>query len=129
MQSLNNSRQRNAILDYLRSTKEHPTADTIYEAVREEFPKISLGTVYRNLTLLCSLGTIQKLSSLSGPDRFDYNEKSHPHFECTKCGRVLDINADMSAIDDSVSDDFKGSITGHSITFYGLCPKCLSENN
>ena len=70
--TLKRSRQRDAILAFLKTRKDHPTADTVYMSVREEFPNISLGTVYRNLTLLTDLGMIQKLSMGAGvPDRFD----------------------------------------------------------
>ena len=79
------SRQRECIRDFLIHRIDHPTAETIYMNVRETFPKISLGTVYRNLSLLSELGEIQKISTGIGPDRFDGNTAPHYHFICQKC--------------------------------------------
>ena len=60
--TLKYSRQRESIKEYLMSTKEHPTADMVYQHVREQYPKVSLGTVYRNLNLLAELGEVNKLT-------------------------------------------------------------------
>ena len=79
MPALKYSRQRESIKRFLMSRYDHPTADTIYLHVREEFPNISLGTVYRNLSLLTELGEIIKITT-DGPDRFDGNVKPHSHF-------------------------------------------------
>lgn len=74
------SRQRQAIMDYLMSTTEHPTADTIYANVKEQYPNISLGTVYRNLNLLADEGQILRLSCGDGSDHFDGTIEPHYHF-------------------------------------------------
>ncbi len=73
------SRQRESIKEYLSHTKEHPTADTVYMNIREKYPNISLGTVYRNLNLLVEQGEIIKLSPGNGCDRYDCNTQSHYH--------------------------------------------------
>ena len=77
MANLKYSRQREAIKEFLASTKEHPTADTVYMHVREEFPRISLGTVYRNLNLLADMGEINKITTPDGGDRFDGSVEPH----------------------------------------------------
>ncbi len=82
------SRQRESILQYLRSATCHPTAEDIYHHIQTDNPNISLGTVYRNLTLLSDLGQIQKISTLDGPDRFDGNFLPHYHFVCREIGRA-----------------------------------------
>lgn len=77
---LKRSKQRESIKKFLISRYDHPTAETVYMNIKEEFPNISLGTVYRNLSLLADIGEIQKLSTGIGPDRFDGNPKPHYHF-------------------------------------------------
>ncbi len=127
--TMKRSRQREAILQFLKGRKDHPTADTIYANVREEFPNISLGTVYRNLTLLSETGQIQKLSmGATAQDRFDYNTAPHYHFICTKCGAVLDMEMDnLETIDQFAEKHFDGKIEGHVAYFYGTCAECLSK--
>ena len=88
------SRQREAIKTFLAGRYDHPTAETVYLGIKEEFPNISLGTVYRNLSLLSDIGEIQKLSTGIGPDRFDGNPALHYHFICKHCGSVLDLSVD-----------------------------------
>ena len=126
MESLNRySRHRESIQEYLMNTKEHPTADTVYAALRVTNPNISLGTVYRNLNQLADQGKILKLSLDDGSERFDGNPNPHYHFSCRKCGRVMDLDIDsLDYINKVASEHFKGSIEGHFIYFYGLCELC-----
>jgi len=100
MAAIKYSRQREAIKHYLASTKEHPTADTVYLHVKEDFPNISLGTVYRNLNLLTDIGEAIKIPTPDGGDRFDGNVIPHNHFLCTICGRLLDLELDMKSIEE-----------------------------
>ena len=91
MATLKYSRQRESIKEFLTGRTDHPTADFVYENMKQIYPNISLGTVYRNLSLLADLGEIQKLSSFGGADRFDARTVPHCHFMCTRCGRVMDV--------------------------------------
>ena len=97
MPAIKHSKQREAIMAFLKTRYDHPTADTVYMNIRQEFPNISLGTVYRNLSLLADLGEIQKLTPGQGPDRFDANVQPHYHFICKTCGQVMDM--DMENLD------------------------------
>ncbi|MCI9123847.1 MAG: transcriptional repressor [Eubacterium sp.] len=127
---MNYSRQRDSILQYLRSTKSHPTADTIYQNILTENPNISLGTVYRNLTQLTKLGEIQKLTFFDGPDRFDAAADPHYHFVCTKCGSIFDLDLDLyslSHINLLASHNFSGMVEGHMTYFYGVCQQCMEK--
>ena len=129
MKALKYSRQRESIINFLSTRKDHPTADTIYNHIREEYPNISLGTVYRNLSLLTELGKIQKLSYGIGPDHFDGNAAPHYHFLCEACGAVSDIEInDMPDIQAVASKSFEGSITGYNLHFFGKCPLCKETN-
>lgn len=122
------SRQRESIKNFLAARCDHPTAETIYVNMKKEFPNISLGTIYRNLSLLSELGEIQKLSTGIGPDRFDGNPKPHYHFICNSCGCVLDLEvANLDHINILAGQNFGGEIEGHIAFFYGKCPSCKSE--
>ncbi len=130
MAELKYSRQREAIRNYLSETKEHPTAETVYHAIRKIYPNISLGTVYRNLNLLADTGEINKLSCGDGSEHFDYDTSRHYHFICTGCGRVLDLKmASIDSINTIAGSHFDGTIEGHSTYFYGKCPCCKSGSS
>lgn len=86
MPALKYSRQREAIKSFLMTRKDHPTADVVYHSLRADFPNISLGTVYRNLTLLADLGEIARLRLGDGVDHFDADTSRHYHFICSECG-------------------------------------------
>lgn len=123
------SRQREAILQCVLSHHDHPTADTIYMEVRESFPNISLGTVYRNLSLLTKIGKIQKISCEDRTDRFDGLSTPHSHFICDSCGCLMDLSyhpdTDLYA---KLNKHFDGNITGCSIIFHGMCKDCMDKS-
>lgn len=128
MSDLRYSRQREAILDFLCTRKDHPTAAVVYQNVRREYPNISLGTVYRNLTLLADLGKIQCLRLNDGTDHFDADTSEHYHCVCTECGRVLDLDmSPLGAINDMAARGFNGKITGHMVYFHGICENCITK--
>ena len=125
----NFSRQREEIIKVLRSTYTHPTAAWVYSRVKEVIPNISLGTVYRNLSLLSDIGEIQKLSTGIGPDRFDGNPALHYHFICKHCGSVLDLSVDgLDHINVLANQGFDGEIEGHITYFYGKCADCKKNS-
>ena len=127
--TINKSKQRDAIVEYLMSRKDHPTADKIYHAIREDFPNISLGTVYRNLTLLAELGMIQKVSCGDSSEHFDGNPMPHNHFICTNCGNVIDLEMEnIDFVDTLAANHFNGTVNGHNIYFQGICENCISKN-
>ena len=131
MAALKYSRQRETIKHYLMTTKEHPTADTVYLHVKKDFPNSSLGTVYRNLNLLTDIGEAVKISTPNGGDRFDGRLEPHNHFLCTKCGRLLDLDLDMHSIEEVnrlAAENFDGVITSSSTLFYGECSDCIKKS-
>lgn len=126
--ALKYSRQREVIKDFLKTRKDHPTADVVYTNVREQYPNISLGTVYRNLTLLADIGEIQRLRVGDGVDHFDADVSPHYHFVCTECGSVIDLEMDsIDNIVDIAGMNFDGKITGHVTYFYGICGNCSKK--
>lgn len=129
MANLKYSKQRETIKEYLRSTTEHPTADMVYDKVRETFPNISLGTVYRNLNLLVNEGEAIRISCGDSSERFDGNTSNHYHFMCTKCHRVSDL-FDIESLDHInalAANNFNGVIEGHVAYFYGICEECKGK--
>lgn len=129
MKTLKYSRQRESIKKYLDGRTDHPTAEQIYQNVRIEYPNISLGTVYRNLSLLTDMGELLKISCGGLSEHFDPNTHPHYHFICTKCGNVHDIEMDnIDFINTLAGKSFSGQIEGHSTYFYGKCEKCSTKN-
>lgn len=130
MGTLKYSRQRASIKEYLMSTADHPTADTVYLHVRKEFPRISLGTVYRNLNLLADMGEAVKITTPHGGDRFDGCTDPHYHVVCTSCGKVFDLKLDstyMEEINQLADKYFHGNIDSHTTLFYGTCQECIEN--
>ena len=126
---IKHSRQREAIRANLMARYDHPTAETVYLDIKEDFPNISLGTVYRNLSLLADLGEIQKISTGSGPDRFDGNPKPHCHFKCRSCSSVLDIPFEYPEnLNAHANKSFAGIIEENLIQFFGVCPDCIETH-
>lgn len=128
MTTLKYSRQREAIKHFLQGRTDHPTADTIYTSLREEYPNISLGTVYRNLALLSEIGEIAKISTGSGAEHYDAVVAQHQHFICNHCHRVYDIHlSNIDSVIAAADRDFPGRIESCQTNFYGICAECLAD--
>lgn len=127
---MNYSRQREEIIHFLQSRKDHPTAETVYENVRKIYPKISLGTIYRNLTLLADNGVILRLRLSDGIDHFDADVSEHYHVICQNCGSVvdLDLKEKIFPIDTNILN-YNGIITGQITYFTGICSECIPKTN
>jgi Fe2+ or Zn2+ uptake regulation protein len=124
------SRQRERILQLLRETNSHPTADWIYSTLKKEIPNLSLGTVYRNLNILADQGHIQKLPFGSAFDRFEAKIAPHYHLVCEKCGLVEDFKMPQySDINQKAEKMSSFRISRHRIDFFGLCEKCQNKTN
>lgn len=122
------SKQREAILGFLTQSKDHPTADVVYQEVRKEYPNISLGTVYRNLALFVKEGQACSLFPGDGKEHFDGTVQPHYHLYCKNCLRVMDLDLPYQAeITHTAQRSFSGVLETHQICFYGLCPQC-AEN-
>ncbi|MBN1911890.1 MAG: transcriptional repressor [Pirellulales bacterium] len=122
------TRQRQVVLEELRKVSCHPTAPELYELVRKRLPKISLGTVYRNLERLSQRGTIRKLVLGGTETRFDGDLDVHDHVRCAECGRVDDVENLPKKIPDPAPDMAAGyTILGHRLEYFGLCPSCQQK--
>lgn len=119
------TKQKKVILEVLKNTTSHPTADWVYEQAKKQIPDISLGTVYRNLNVLRDMGEIKELNYSSSQSRFDGNPVDHYHFNCENCHRVYDLNIpvkkEMAVF---VEKEFGHRIDSHRLEFYGVCKEC-----
>ena len=121
--------QRQVILDEIRKVKTHPTADEVYDLVRKRLPRISLGTVYRNLEILSARGLIQRIGPASQQMRFDGDTEDHYHLRCVSCGRVEDAPMiSVGDLEDAVRNQTDYSIVGHRLEFMGICPACRKDS-
>ena len=122
-------KKREAILTCLRETDLHPSADWVYNRLKPEYPDLSLGTVYRNLTLFKEQGLIASLGTVAGVERFDGNTEPHVHFVCTGCGKVVDLHrlevpAGLTAEAESTTGC---QVSSCQLTFHGMCTACQNK--
>ncbi len=114
--------QRQLIYDVLCMMPKHPTAEDVFHEVRKQQPHIAMGTVYRNLNLLCGDGDIMRIAVNGAPDRYDNNPQFHDHIICKQCGKVRDVQLDSAY---SVFSKAAGSnIIGYELLMYEICSDC-----
>lgn len=113
----------------LGGTKTHPTAAWLHERLTEEFPSLSLGTVYRNLSFLAGRGLVRVIESGTGVDRFDGDVSAHYHLVCTTCGSVADSGIPpVESLEDRAASMSGWRISSHRLVFFGICPACRDRN-
>ena len=122
------TRQRAVILDELRKQHTHPTADELFKLVRARLPRISLGTVYRNLDFLADTGQILRLEVAGYTKRFDGNLMPHQHVRCIACGRVADVFPPLPVPSpEGIAVSSFACILSARIEFDGLCKECMDK--
>ena len=130
MKKERNTYQKTLIKDIVLNMCTHPSADEVFEKVKEQCPTVSRSTVYRILNDLADKGEVYRVKVLDGPDRYDKTMCRHYHVKCTKCGSVADseyFEKDNIEIAPEKCSGYK--VTGYEICFEGICPECLSDNN
>lgn len=122
-------RKRDAILNCVRQTTVHPSAEWVFARLKPEIPDLSLGTVYRNLSLFKEQGMITSLGTVNGVERFDGNTEPHVHFICTGCGRVDDLQSlpVPEELKHTAAQSCGGNVTGCQLTFTGICADCANN--
>jgi len=119
------TRQRKAILEVLRNTRAHPTADQVYDRVKKHIPNISMGTIYRNLRVLEEDGVISVLNINGTLSRYEVKQESHYHFRCEICGRVFDLDEPIVfKLDKRIAKKTGFKVKYHQTEFRGLCKDC-----
>lgn len=125
---MNYSKQGEQIYETLLHNVVHPSAEYIYDILRQANSNISLATVYRNLNKMAQIGRIKKINGLEDRAHFDHNTFEHYHFICRKCGRIYDIPCDIAPdIIKKAQEETGFKIESHDIVFNGVCREC-SEN-
>ncbi len=120
--------QRLAIYDMLAHTKEHPTAEAIYNELRPKYPAMSLATVYKSVDILSRLKVIQTLNLGEESFRYDANMEIHPHVQCLECGKVLDVlPLDLSSVSEKIAEETGFAIQEEQLFLYGVCPHCQKK--
>lgn len=122
------SRQKNAVAAAVCYLNCHPTADQVFSRVRNDFPGVSLSTVYRNLGILVDEGELLALTGPGGEVHYDHRTGEHCHVQCRSCGRVCDVNMEPVDFTTLLPADLQGfKIDEVSVTFTGICAGCNSE--
>ena len=125
---LRTTRQRRLTLEELQRVPCHPTADELYRRLRRHMPHISLGTVYRNLEILCRSGQARKIESGSHQARYDGMVSPHAHVRCIHCGKAADVKTDPMpdlTTQARVMEGYK--ILDCRLEFAGICPRCQKQ--
>lgn len=125
------SKKRDAILQVIRSTTCHPSAEWIYGQVKPLYPDISFGTVYRNLALFEETGEVIAVATVDGQKRYDATASPHTHFICEDCSSVIDVDTPQpfQEMYNALRKDHGFEANHHSLTFYGKCDKCQNGKN
>ena len=123
-------RKRAAILDCLRRTTAHPSAEDLHAMLQAEHPDISMATVYRNLALFKKQGIIQSIGTVGGTERFDGNPQPHVHFICTQCDAVLDLPelTPPQELCSAAAQGVGGQVSACNLSFTGTCGECINTN-
>lgn len=122
------SYQRDIILRVVIDSCDHPTAEVIYNRVRDIIPNVSLGTVYRNLNALADNGYIKRIGVSNNQDRFDKTVTNHHHIRCIMCNNVNDIFSDTAEeFYDKIELETEYKIISKDLVFEGICPNCIEK--
>ena len=115
--------QRLAIAKILSSSKGHPNVEKIYEHLQDDFPTMSMATVYRNVMLMKSLGQVLELGFPDGSNRYDGNKPyPHPHVICVECKKIIDPDlATLKNMAEEVASETGFKILTHRLDFFGVC--------
>ncbi|MFI3249787.1 MAG: transcriptional repressor [Eubacteriales bacterium] len=125
-QKIRYSKKREAILTTLQSTKTHPNAEWVLAQLKPEYPDLSLGTVYRNLSFFKEQGNIISVGVVNGQERFDATTTPHSHFICEDCGSVIDVlEVDaLQEITPAVTQSYGFTVARQELVLYGTCKDC-----
>lgn len=120
---MRNTLQRELVYNVVMQSSDHPGADAVYERARKIMPKISMGTVYRNLKQLAEMGKIREIRISDNSNRYDKTLAVHAHFCCRVCGQVTDVPVEGNI--NGLGSDFGGKLETTDILFGGVCEECL----
>ena len=118
------TKQRRIVYETVKSTHSHPTADWVFEEVRRRLPKVSLGTVYRNLGVLKEEGLVREIYGNDRRAHYDADTSKHAHFICSACDQITDVRG-VRQVDWRTMKDLVGcEVDGQEVVFTGRCAGC-----
>lgn len=122
--------QRMGIYEYLLDTRTHPSAEEIYQALKDRFPMMSQATVYKTLELLLELGLVSQLGLGGHAARYDGNPDLHVNIYCNECHRIYDVmEPELERLAESVARRSGFVVKGQRHEFYGICPECEAQRS
>ncbi|MDD4851014.1 MAG: transcriptional repressor [Gemmiger sp.] len=121
------SHQRELILKEVQRRKDYPTAEQICTSLRAECPRLSLGTVYRDLNTLVEVGKIRRVSIPGEADRFDSKILVHQHFFCNRCGKVTALPIADGALRELIDSCPGFQVEDYMLTVFGFCADCAKK--
>ena len=119
------TKQRELILNIIRTSEKHLTADEIYQEARKQLPAIALATIYNNLNYLCEHGIITKIAFLGQTDRYDKMYVRHDHMICDRCGQISDLH--LNGVQKILEEETGEPIGSYDLTVHHLCPACREK--
>lgn len=126
------SKKREAIYQAIVSTSTHPSAEWVYNQLKTEYPELSVGTVYRNISVFKDMGLVKMVGVVNGQERFDACVRPHPHLICRVCSSVTDLNINIPTISQKLytvlNMEYGISVDDYTLTFHGLCRKCCTDH-
>ena len=120
------TKQRQVILEIIRADSSHPTADIIYLKAKKKIPSIAVGTVYRNLNLMCEAGEIRKIAVPDAADRYDKSIIPHDHLICSDCGSMVDVK--LGDLKPLIEERSGARVHSYELCVHGVCAECLNKN-
>lgn len=121
------SHQRELIMREVASRNDHPTAEQICTSLRSECPRLSLGTVYRDLNTLVEIGKVRRVSIPGEADRFDGDMNEHQHLYCRVCHKVESLDIPSAGLKDLIDNCQGIKVEDYTLTVFGLCSECVKK--
>ncbi|MGN0537414.1 MAG: transcriptional repressor [Acutalibacteraceae bacterium] len=126
------SKKREAIYQTIVSTPTHPSAEWVYNQLKTEYPELSVGTVYRNISVFKDMGLVKTVGVVNGQERFDAHVAPHPHLICRACGGVTDLSINIPTMSQKLYNvlnmEYGIKVDDYALTLYGLCRNCCADN-
>ena len=127
MSRQNFSSKREAIFKTIAGTKSHPSARWVYEELKDDIPNLSLGTVYRNISLFKEQGKIISVAMVNGEERIDADVSDHAHFVCESCGAVHDLYQNELSPLEKELNNMGFEVKRKNLVYHGLCCDCTNN--
>ncbi|MDX9872381.1 MAG: transcriptional repressor [Clostridia bacterium] len=119
------TKEQKAILDTVLQSSQHLSADEVYWRVKQQYPSIALGTIYRNLNRFADSKLIRRVARPAGADYFEGNVTPHDHAVCIRCGQMMDLK--IPKLQDFLKSQMNCDIVSFDLTVNYICPECAQK--